>query len=105
MTPSPSPSSEENPLIPEDSDQIIVPAGQKKKKKKKSKSAKARDAAIAATKAKDEMEASKPSVLCISRNKHWRYISSYHVRLFKQGSHYMSLSCHRAPGCNSHSNY
>ncbi|KAF7966415.1 hypothetical protein HWV62_38422 [Athelia sp. TMB] len=78
LTPSPSPSSEEKSLIPEDSDQITVPTGQKKKKKKKSKSAKARDAAAAAAKAKEELDASRPSVLCISRNKHWRYISSYH---------------------------
>ncbi|KAJ6531874.1 hypothetical protein B0H19DRAFT_1189033 [Mycena capillaripes] len=61
-------------------------AGAKKKKKKKPKksaSAKARDAALATAnaktdaKAKDE-EAGRPPVLCISRNKHWRYISSYH---------------------------
>lgn len=82
LTPSPSPSSEEKSLIPEDSDQITVPTGQKKKKKKKTKSAKAKDAAIAAAKAKEELEASRPPVLCISRNKHWRYISSYHVSLF-----------------------
>ncbi|KAK7033187.1 CRAL-TRIO-N domain-containing protein [Favolaschia claudopus] len=55
----------------------------KKKKPKKSAAAKARDAtASTATskpdaRAKDE-EAGRPPVLCISRNKHWRYISSYH---------------------------
>ncbi|KAJ7678891.1 hypothetical protein DFH06DRAFT_1165159 [Mycena polygramma] len=55
----------------------------KKKKPKKSASAKARDAALATAngkadaKARDE-EAGRPPVLCISRNKHWRYISSYH---------------------------
>lgn len=54
---------------------------QKKKKKKKSKkSGKAKEAASQA-KAQDEPESeSRPPVLCISRNKHWRYISSYHVR-------------------------
>jgi hypothetical protein len=57
----------------------------KKKKPKKSAAAKARDAALVTAnaktdaKAKDE-EAGRPPVLCISRNKHWRYISSYHVR-------------------------
>ncbi|KAJ7707629.1 hypothetical protein B0H17DRAFT_1281799 [Mycena rosella] len=65
---------------------VLEPDVQKKKKKKKPKksaSAKARDAAIvtanakADAKAKDE-EAGRPPVLCISRNKHWRYISSYH---------------------------
>lgn len=60
---------------------------QKKKKKKKSKkSAKAREgAATAASKAQtqdDEDDSEdRPQVLCISRNKHWRYISSYHVRV------------------------
>ncbi|KAJ6576578.1 hypothetical protein DFH09DRAFT_1361496 [Mycena vulgaris] len=67
-------------------DTILEPGAQKKKKKKKPKksaSAKARDAAIITAnakgdaKAKDE-EAGRPPVLCISRNKHWRYISSYH---------------------------
>ncbi|ESK85456.1 hypothetical protein Moror_11008 [Moniliophthora roreri MCA 2997] len=48
----------------------------KKKKPKKSASAKAKEAAEKA--AKTAAEASKPAVLCISRNKHWKYISSYH---------------------------
>ncbi|KAJ7170799.1 hypothetical protein C8R43DRAFT_1059496 [Mycena crocata] len=65
---------------------IHEPGAQKKKKKKKPKksaSAKARDAVLATAnartdaKAKDD-EAGRPPVLCISRNKHWRYISSYH---------------------------
>ncbi|KAJ7455383.1 hypothetical protein B0H11DRAFT_2067881 [Mycena galericulata] len=55
----------------------------KKKKPKKSASAKARDAAVTTQSAKTdakskEDEAGRPPVLCISRNKHWRYISSYH---------------------------
>ncbi|KAJ6513177.1 hypothetical protein C8R45DRAFT_336815 [Mycena sanguinolenta] len=54
----------------------------KKKKPKKSAAAKAREADLSANakingKTKDE-EAGRPPVLCISRNKHWRYISSYH---------------------------
>jgi hypothetical protein len=57
--------------------------GQKKKKKKKSKkSAKAKTAASVEGKAQDALEpGSRPPALCISRNKHWRYISSYHVRV------------------------
>ena|ERR1700761_4132622 len=60
---------------------VIEPGAQKKKKKKKPKksaSAKARDAAAATANAKAD-EAERPPVLSISRNKHWRYISSYHV--------------------------
>jgi hypothetical protein len=58
---------------------------QKKKKKKKSKkSGKAKEMASQA-KAQNEPESeSRPPVLCISRNKHWRYISSYHVRTLFQ---------------------
>ncbi|KAG6907474.1 hypothetical protein DXG01_008810 [Tephrocybe rancida] len=48
----------------------------KKKKKKPKKSAKAKGAA-AAVQVKVESDG-RPPVLCISRNKHWRYISSYH---------------------------
>ena len=51
----------------------------KKKKKKSKKSGKAKEAASQATAQEPESE-SRPPVLCISRNKHWRYISSYHVR-------------------------
>lgn len=47
---------------------------QKKKKKKKSKKAKAKDDNVGAK----AFEPERPPVLCISRNKHWRYISSYH---------------------------
>ncbi|KAF8079234.1 hypothetical protein FPV67DRAFT_1691782 [Lyophyllum atratum] len=49
----------------------------KKKKKKPKKSAKAKEAAATA-KAKSQDSDGRPPVLCISRNKHWRYISSYH---------------------------
>lgn len=51
----------------------------KKKKKKPKKSAKAKEAAKA--KVQEADAGGRPTVLCISRNKHWRYISSYHVRL------------------------
>ncbi|KAJ7475914.1 hypothetical protein FB451DRAFT_1245240 [Mycena latifolia] len=67
-------------------DTVLESGVQKKKKKKKPKksaSAKARDAALATANAKGDVkpkddEAGRPPVLCISRNKHWRYISSYH---------------------------
>ncbi|KAH9486231.1 hypothetical protein JR316_0000295 [Psilocybe cubensis] len=50
---------------------------QKKKKKKKSKKSKAKDASVAHSPDDADTE-NRPPVLCISRNKHWRYISSYH---------------------------
>lgn len=49
----------------------------KKKKKKKPKKSKPSPLVIPATPATATPEA-KQAVLCISRNKHWRYISSYH---------------------------
>jgi hypothetical protein len=54
---------------------------QKKKKKKKPKK---RSKAKAEANAKSSIEDDEPSplVLRISRNKHWRYISSYHVCFF-----------------------
>lgn len=55
------------------------PTAPKKKKKKRSKKT-AKSKASNATKALEEEEGDRPPVLCISRNKHWRYISSYHVR-------------------------
>ncbi|KAJ3509080.1 hypothetical protein NLJ89_g5407 [Agrocybe chaxingu] len=52
---------------------------QKKKKKKKSKkSSKSKDAASKANGNEEGNTEGRPPVLCISRNKHWRYISSYH---------------------------
>ncbi|KJA28368.1 hypothetical protein HYPSUDRAFT_177379 [Hypholoma sublateritium FD-334 SS-4] len=57
-------------------DESAVATEKKKKKKKKSKkSGKSEDPARKATTKEDE---ARPPVLCISRNKHWRYISSYH---------------------------
>lgn len=71
------PTSPDAPLIeqkaPED-----VPVKKKKKKKPKKK-------AKASAKGKEQEPSEperKPPVLCISRNKHWRYISSYHVSPF-----------------------
>ena len=60
---------------------LVASTNQKKRKKKKSKkNAKAKEAAAAATSAKETADVDgRPPVLCISRNKHWKYISSYHV--------------------------
>ncbi|OSD01231.1 hypothetical protein PYCCODRAFT_1478734 [Trametes coccinea BRFM310] len=49
----------------------------KKKKKKAKKGTKPKDALGKAANGQDE-DRDRPPVLCISRNKHWRYISSYH---------------------------
>lgn len=51
----------------------------KKKKKKKSKKPKAKDG-VPAVPGPQTVPEHRQSVLCISRNKHWKYISSYHVR-------------------------
>lgn len=74
-------SGETSPCLEAEGDDVTVLSSQKKKKKKKpKKSAKAKEAAAAAAKAKtQDPEDGRPPVLCISRNKHWRYISSYHV--------------------------
>ncbi|EPQ60075.1 hypothetical protein GLOTRDRAFT_51932 [Gloeophyllum trabeum ATCC 11539] len=52
-----------------------TPASPKKKKKKKAKKAKAKENGKVKV---EEVQDTRPPVLCISRNKHWRYISSYH---------------------------
>ncbi|KDQ62930.1 hypothetical protein JAAARDRAFT_28898 [Jaapia argillacea MUCL 33604] len=55
---------------------VECPSSPKKKKKKKSKKPKAKEPTKAKT---DNIEQDgRHPVLCISRNKHWRYISSYH---------------------------
>jgi hypothetical protein len=81
-----SPQLSEQPL-PQDSPTVT----QKKKKKKKSKkSAKAKETAASGGVERTRSPASegesedRPQVLSISRNKHWRYISSYHVRVIHQ---------------------
>lgn len=52
-------------------------AAKKKKKKKAKKPAKAKESPSGGKHTEEAEE--RPPVLCISRNKHWRYISSYHV--------------------------
>jgi hypothetical protein len=91
LTPSPSHSSgETSPTL--ESPQSLdpeAPTGQKKRKKKKpKKSAKTKESAAILAKSEIEPEdlGVKPPVLCISRNKHWRYISSYHVCPFLYSS-------------------
>lgn len=56
-------------------------ASQKKKKKKKSKKPKTHETIDPPVKlrAVPSPDLERASVLCISRNKHWKYISSYHV--------------------------
>ncbi|KAF6754259.1 hypothetical protein DFP72DRAFT_966037 [Ephemerocybe angulata] len=63
-----------SPVIEE---KVLADVPQKKKKKKKAKKSKAKENAKAKEKQAAETEC-RPPVLCISRNKHWRYISSYH---------------------------
>ncbi|KAJ8472334.1 hypothetical protein ONZ51_g8583 [Trametes cubensis] len=61
----------------EPADAPDMPSHSKKKKKKKTKkSAKGKDTAKGNS--EQDQERDRPPVLCISRNKHWRYISSYH---------------------------
>lgn len=72
----------------------------KKKKKKKSKKTSKAKATSDRPKQPSPGDEDRPSVLCISRNKHWRYISSYHVcntlvRLLNPFD-----ACPRGPGCN-----
>ncbi|KAI0778947.1 hypothetical protein BD413DRAFT_465904 [Trametes elegans] len=70
-----------SPTSPENLDGADVPEApsqaKKKKKKKAKKSTKSKDIA-AAGKGAVGCDEDRPPVLCISRNKHWRYISSYH---------------------------
>ena len=81
----PSQSGEVSPLIMDNESlppELVASATQKKKKKSK-KNAKTKET-VTKAKAQEAPDADgKPSVLCISRNKHWRYISSYHVRVTK----------------------
>ncbi|OBZ68453.1 hypothetical protein A0H81_11549 [Grifola frondosa] len=54
-------------------------AQKKKKKKRGKKSAKTKETSdVTATNVEGDADDDRPPVLCISRNKHWRYISSYH---------------------------
>ena len=54
-------------------------SGAQKKKKKKKPKKKAKEDTERERSQPQLQEPEKPAVLCISRNKHWRYISSYHV--------------------------
>lgn len=55
-----------------------ITAGKKKKKRKPKKTVKAVVNGID-FRSKGVSDQDRPSTLCISRNKHWKYISSYHV--------------------------
>ena len=83
---------------------LVASTNQKKKKKKKAKkSAKAKEAATAAAQGsvKETTDVDgKPPVLCISRNKHWKYISSYHVCVPRTLCSIPILNLYRDRGCN-----
>lgn len=67
----------------------VVPAARKKKKKAKKRSANVMTTSPSdgASKVKRTLPAQETRpVLCISRNKHWKFISSYHVRISPTGS-------------------
>ncbi|KIJ66505.1 hypothetical protein HYDPIDRAFT_86928 [Hydnomerulius pinastri MD-312] len=81
MTPSPTISSTEvSPTRDNGSVEPVESATRKKKKKKKAKKASPKDApgATPGKPVSNIPDAERASVLCISRNKHWKYISSYH---------------------------
>ena len=69
-----------NSIDAEVPDVSLTTAQKKKKKKKSKKSAKAKEVPSKAKTQGEPDTQGRPPVLCISRNKHWRYISSYHVR-------------------------
>jgi hypothetical protein len=62
----------------------LLPNLNKKKKKKKSKKPKCKDG-VPAVLGPQAIPEHPQLVLCISRNKHWKYISSYHVCHFARG--------------------
>lgn len=74
------------------------PADQKKRKKKKKTT---KTVTNDLSPGKPTPDAERPSVLCISRNKHWKYISSYHVRLRLVRLYHLVLRVIRVPGSNS----
>ncbi|EIW87174.1 hypothetical protein CONPUDRAFT_134458 [Coniophora puteana RWD-64-598 SS2] len=66
-----------SPLSPSPDDAASTTS--KKKKKKKTKKAKSKQGGSGSDASKQHTpDTERPPVLCISRNKHWRYISSYH---------------------------
>ncbi|KAH0591427.1 hypothetical protein H2248_001504 [Termitomyces sp. 'cryptogamus'] len=62
---------------PDELEDAVLTSQRKKKKKRSKRPAKLKDTA-ATTQTKTQRESDGRPVLCISRNKHWRYISSYH---------------------------
>jgi hypothetical protein len=74
--------------LQEDSIDASIPSSGAAPKKRKKKRAKKKTEPEASKSVQLSDGAPKSPVLCISRNKHWRYISSYHVRF---------LSCHLLP--------
>ena len=84
LTPPPSPL-----LVEDDATTTATPpptpaAAKKKKKKKSKKSNKAKDAVTSPSSPSTPVptaEENQPPPLYISRNKHWKYISSFHVRI------------------------
>ena len=76
-------------------DSLLLPLEETKKKKKKRKPKKASDKSNSTQGAERVVSAKPPPVLCISRNKHWKYISSYHVRFI---FFMMNLKANRVTG-------
>jgi len=88
-------SADVSPLLSEQPLPLETPTPRhKKKKKKKSKKTKAEEAvgSVGTSKTRVDDSGVHPQVLCISRNKHWRYISSYHVCVIHQSHYYRSLN-------------
>ena len=77
--PNSEPPSPVSPALLFDKDKTV--SSRKKKKKRAKKPVKPKDDDADAHKDDSSGRDTRPPVLCISRNKHWKYISSYHVRL------------------------
>ena len=82
-----------------DGQDTVLSSQKKKKKKKPKKSAKAKEAAAALKVKPQDVPGpeTRPPALCISRNKHWRYISSYHARPIHRLDEYMKLTYYQGP--------
>ena len=75
-------STEDSPtrdLLPSESSALTSQKKKKKKKSKKPKSLDTTDSLPGKLPATPSPDFERTSVLCINRNKHWKYISSYHV--------------------------
>ncbi|KAK2462851.1 hypothetical protein APHAL10511_005049 [Amanita phalloides] len=69
----------EDEPIPVNTNTVLSTNQKKKKKKKAKKNAKLKEASAGQAPVQETTSVEgKPPVLCISRNKHWKYISSYH---------------------------